>query len=101
MSIREQLKSTVVKYPVDVPEWGVKVYVRSLTAGELREQQRLAGEGMDDLAVAIATVVMATLEEDGTALFADPDDLLGLPFGGIITVAEAITSKTIGDRPGK
>jgi hypothetical protein len=101
MSIRDKIKGTLVKYPVDVPEWGVKVFVRALTAGELRDQQKLVAEGADDLAVAIGAVCLAALEEDGAQLFADPDDLLEVPFGGITRLAQAIIDKTIGGDPGK
>lgn len=73
------LRETILGYQdgesklVYVPEWGEKVTVRSLTAGE-RDRYELSHEKWRDAGtVRSRLVVMSCYDEDGNRLFKDED----------------------------
>ena len=67
---------------VDVPEWGLAVFVRHMTARERdtfeQQQMALSKDGLDSTNVRARLVALTCVDQDGTRIFADSDaDELG------------------------
>lgn len=79
---------------VAVPEWGGDVLVRPLTAGQVQGMADAFAEGDRDLATnieaAMRLVCAGTVNEDGTPMFASPDDLRDLDVGSIVGIATEV-----------
>lgn len=78
-------KTGFVVEPIDIPEWGGKVYVRTLTAAE-RDQFEWSVYGQRDFKNFRARLlVLAVCDEGGERVFRDEDaDALGRQPGQII-----------------
>ncbi len=74
MSIREKILAAVdlPMEEVKVDEWGVSVYVRMLSAGEVRKYIALLMDDKDDLNM-VKVVILAACNEKGERIFTDAD----------------------------
>lgn len=78
MSTREQILAIddVQVVPVAVPEWGMTVHVRSMTAGDRdRFEASMQGKALNDIRAKLA--VATVCDADGTRVF-NPDDVAAL-----------------------
>lgn len=62
--------------PVDVPEWGGRVYVRKISAGEVVELTKI---NEDEDRITVRGVILFACDESGDRIFeaSDEDTLLG------------------------
>lgn len=93
---------------IAVPEWGGDVLIRGLTAGQVQGMADAFAGGDRDLAsnieAAFRLVAAGAVNDDGTPLFASPDDLRDLDVGSVVALASAIAEAsgiTGGDNAGK
>jgi hypothetical protein len=74
MGLKEQILSAddMPREPLEIPEWGVTVYVRTLTG---RERDRFEGCWKRNPYVDIRAIlaVMSVVEQDGKPVFTDQD----------------------------
>jgi len=73
MTLREQIlaKDDKKRVPVEVPEWGLTVWVQSMSGADRESFDELISKAPHQLW--IRSVVLCACEEDGTRLFPDSD----------------------------
>jgi hypothetical protein len=99
MSLREQILAAVDTRTeaVEVPEWGVTVWVRSMTAAEqdaYEQQTRAFGDQRSArLRIMTTLIVLAAVDADGRQLFSpeDYDALERKSFASLLRIFQAIT----------
>lgn len=74
MSLREQMLGAddLARVTVDVPEWGMDVTVRGLTAGEVEEFGRAFNNGKAENVMA-RLVVKVVVDDEGARVLSDED----------------------------
>lgn len=75
--LREALRQTAASNdvsPIDVPEWGQKVYIRKLT---VRDQMMLAEQVQNPVEMSVRVLLASICDENGARVLGDDDfDLL-------------------------
>lgn len=94
MSLKDDLKKQLLELKpipkkVKIHEWNQDVYLRGLTANEIREIQSLP----DDVAktdIDLSMLLYCLVDDSGERLFEDVSELGGLPFPGVMECIENI-----------
>jgi hypothetical protein len=78
---------------LDVPEWGGKVIIRELSAGEILEIARIQMQGDSAQGVLAAMLIGGWIDADGNNLFTwdDEEALAALPAGIVTRIANAVS----------
>lgn len=81
---------------VDIPEWGERVRIRALSAGEINALAKAhsADNGDGDRTAAARSIIASVVDDDGTLIF-DLDDVAainGLSASGVIRLNKAINA---------
>lgn len=92
MSFLEKLKQRE-RIEVSIPEWGEKVFVRSLTATEISEISKVTKDSKDEMSFMLQLVIRSTVDADGNQLMHE-EDLEDLKAnGGLVLLLTAPTVK--------
>jgi len=60
--------------PLEVPEWGVSIFVRRMGADEVQEMQEFfAGDDKDNIKNLVEIVIRGAAKKDGSRIFTDDD----------------------------
>lgn len=83
MNVLDQIRARDKKAdtPVDIEEWGVTLYVRSMTAGEWMRVMDMVKA--DPLKAELEMVRLTVVDADGQPVFSSSDDVTGLSPGPV------------------